>query len=155
MKRIVLLTMILHLVVGAAALAGEKHGGLALSYAAPEGEFDKVADAGFGVSAIFDYPMAGIVNISGSLGWYRFSGVTMVEGTNVKAESRSVWEFTAGPQIDFGKLYIGLEGGYYTDLDEWGLVPNIGFRHNLIDLSLRYKATEDGKFFAGRVGVFF
>ncbi len=155
MKRIILVGLALTLMASGAARAAEKNGGLAASFAQPTGDFDKLAGSGFGLSAIFDYSMAKIVDISGSLGWYSFSGETLIEGTNVKSESLSVWEFSAGPQIDFGKLYLGVEGAYYTNLDEWGLVPNIGLRKGMIDVVFRYKVTEDSNFYALRLGFFF
>ncbi|MDX2472626.1 MAG: hypothetical protein QNL91_02865 [Candidatus Krumholzibacteria bacterium] len=155
MKRIILVVLALTLMANGTALAVEKNGGLAASFAQPGGDFDKVIGSGFGLSAIFDYSMANVVDISGSLGWYRFGGKTLIEGTNVKSESLSVWEFSAGPQIDFGKLYMGVEGAYYTKLDEWGLVPNIGLRKDMIDVAFRYKMTEDSNFYALRLGFFF
>lgn len=155
MKYTLWLILVLAMGMSSTATAAEKHGGLAVSYAKPDGEFKNVVDDGYGLSAIFDYPMAGTVNISGSLGWYKFEGRTILEGTNIQLESTTVWEFSVGPQIDFGKLYVGLEGGYYTDLNEWGLVGNAGIRKGMLDVSVRYKATEDGKFMALRLGFFF
>jgi len=155
MKRILWFTVILVLGYGGVATAGGKNGGLAASYVNPKGDFEQFVGDGFGLTAIFDYPLAGVVNITGSMGWYQFSGVTLIEGTNVKTDSSTLWEFAAGPQIDFGMLYCGVEGGYYTDLDEWGLVPNAGIRKDLLDFSLRYKVTDDGKFMALRAGFFF
>ncbi len=89
-----------------------------------------------------------MVNISGSLGWYQFSGEDDQDGT-------SIWEFTTGPQVDFGKLYAGFEVGYFTTMNEWGVVPNLGIRKDMIDIGLRYKVTGDGKFFALRAGLYF
>lgn len=155
MKRILIVTLALSLGLCSSVLAGQKNGGLAVSYVSPEGDFENVVGDGYGLSAIFDYPMAGVVNISGSLGWNKFSGATLIEGTNIELEGQTIWEFSAGPQIDFGLLYIGLEGGYYTFLDEWGAVSIIGIRKEMFDFSFRYKMTEDGKFIAGRAGFFF
>ena len=155
MRRILWFILVFSLGFSNAATAGVKSGGLAASHAAPKGDFKDLAGNGFGVAAIFDYPMAGIVNISGALGWYRFSGLDANPGLNDKTDSLSLWEFSAGPQIDLGMLYFGAEGGYYTKLDEWGLVLNVGIRKNLVELSLRYKMTEDGKFLATRAGFYF
>ncbi len=155
MKRILWLTLIVMVATSGWAMAAEKNGGLAASYAMPQDEFENVVDDGYGLSAIFDYPMAGMINISGSIGWYRFKGVTLLEGTNIKEESSTMWEFSAGPQIDFGKLYVGVEGGYYTDVNEWGMLGNVGLRRDMLDFSVRYKMTEDAKFMAARLGFFF
>jgi len=155
MKRIFIAAMVLVLGLCGSALAGGKNGGLAVSYLTPKGDFENIVGDGYGLSAIFDYPMAGVVNISGSLGWNSFSGATIIEGTNIELEGQTVWEFSAGPQLDFGLLYIGLEGGYYTYLDEWGAVSIVGIRKDMFDFSLRYKMTEDGEFMAGRAGFFF
>ena len=155
MKQIPGVALLIGLGFCSVAFAGQQNGGLAASYLTPKGDFKQQVDNGLGISAIFDYPLAGIINISGALGWNRFSGITLVEGTNVKAESLTIWEFAAGPQIDFGRMYLGVEGGYYTNLDEWGLVPNMGIRKGMMDFSIRYKMTDDGKFVAGRAGFFF
>jgi hypothetical protein len=155
MKRMLWLTMFLLLAGANPAWAVQKNGGLAASYTRPDGAFDAFADDGFGFSAIFDYPMARMIDITGSLGWYRFNGETLVEGTNLETDSTIFWEFVAGPQLDFQLLYVGIEGGYYTKFKEWGLVPNVGFRKDLIDISLRYKMTDDAKFYAVRLGFFF
>ena len=66
-----------------------------------------------------------------------------------------LWEFAAGPQFDLKALYVGVEGGYWTEIDEWGVMANAGFRKDLIDLSVRYKPTGDGEFYAIRLGFFF
>jgi len=155
MKRIFVAILVISLGLSSVVFAAGKNGGLAASYATPDGEFEKVVGDGWGMSAIFDYPMSGMVNISGSLGYYSFAGATIIEGTNIELEGQSMWEFTAGPQIDFGRLYIGIEGGYYTDLNEWGAVPNIGIRKDMFDFSLRYKMTDDAKFYAARAGFYF
>lgn len=155
MKRILWLTLFLVLIGAGQALAVDKNGGLAISYASPDGSLSDRAADGVGVAAIFDYPMANLIDITGSLGWYRFNGVTLIEGTNIESDAMDLWEFVAGPQLDLGRLYVGLEGGYYTEFDEWGLVPNVGFRKELIDLSVRYKSTGDNRFYAFRLGFFF
>lgn len=147
--------LLICLVVSAPVLAVQKNGGLAVSYVTPQGDYDQVVSDGGGASAIFDYPFAGIVNLTGSMGWYSFRGRTLVPGTNIKTDSTNLWEFSAGPQVDFGVLYLGVEGGYYTNLKEWGLVPNVGIRKGMIDLGVRYKVTDDGKFMAVRAGFFF
>ncbi len=100
------------------------------------------------LSDIAERAVLSVVNISGSLGWYQFSGEDDQDGT-------SIWEFTTGPQVDFGKLYAGFEVGYFTTMNEWGVVPNLGIRKDMIDISLRYKVTGDGKFFAMRAGLYF
>ena len=156
MMRVLLVVLAVGLGWWSPVLAGTQNGGLAVSYVTPKGDFDQVVGDGIGLSSIFDYPLGGnVVNISGSLAYYRFSGITLLEGTNVKSESTSLWEFSGGPQLDFGRLYMGVEAGYYTNLDEWGLVPNLGLRKDMVDVSFRYKMTDDGKFMAVRVGFFF
>ena len=140
--------LILSLLIGDAVHAAPQNGGLAASFVQPTGDFKNVAGNGYGLSAIFDYPLASVANLSGSLGRYHFTGVDELDGT-------SFWEFTAGPQVDFGKLYAGFEVGYYTTLKEWGVVPNLGIRKGMVDAGLRYKVTADGKFFALRAGFFF
>ncbi len=156
MKRYLVATLAMALVLCNSALAAPKNGGLAASYAKPNGDFENLVGNGGGLSFIFDYPMSGVVNISGSLGYYNFSGATVQSGgADVELEGRSIWEFAAGPQLDFGRLYVGVEGGYYTDLKEWGAVPNIGIRKGILDFSFRYKMTDDAKFYAVRAGVFF
>lgn len=155
MGRIFGTILLLSFLVSVPGLAAQRNGGLAASYVTPRGDFEQVVSDGGGASAIFDYPFSGIINITGSLGWYTFKGRTLIEGTNIKTDSSTLWEFAAGPQADFGVLYLGLEGGYYTELNEWGLVPNAGIRKGMIDLGVRFKVTEDAKFMAVRVGFFF
>lgn len=158
MKRILVFSLLLGAAAAATAapaLAVEKPGGLAASFVTPMGDFADVVDNGIGLGAIFDYPLAGGADISGSLFWYSYSGLTLIEGTNVKAERTALWEFAAGPQFDLGKFYVGAELGYYTNLDEWGVTPNIGLRQNMLDFSVRYKATGDGQWLAARLGFFF
>jgi len=155
MKRIIILALSLSLVLCGSAFAGARNGGLAASFTSPKGDYGNAAGNGYGLSLIFDYPMAGMIDITGTVGWYKFTGVTLSEGTNIKTDSNTLWEFAAGPQIDFGLLYAGAEFGYYTDLDEWGLVPNLGVRKDLLDFSLRYMISDTGEFMAVRAGFFF
>ena len=157
MKRMLWLTLVLAVTLGGAtaAVAVEKNGGLAACYISPTGDFENAVGDGFGLSTVFDYPMTSTLDVTGSLGWYRFSGITLIDGTNLKTDATTMWEFVAGPQLDLNKLYIGIEGGYFTNLKEWGLVPNIGLRKGMVDLAFRYKTTADGKFYAARLGFFF
>jgi len=140
--------LILGLMFGGAVHAAPQNGGLAASFVQPTGDFKNVVGSGYGLSAIFDYPLASVVNLSGALGRYHFTGVDERDGM-------SFWEFTAGPQVDFGKLYGGIEVGYYTTLKEWGVVPNLGIRKGMVDVGLRFKVTADRKYFALRAGIFF
>jgi len=155
MKRILLAAVTLSLLLSATAAMAQKTGGLAISYAKPKGAMENLMGDGYGVSSVFDYPLAGIVDLTLTLGWYNFDGRVLIEGTNVKTDNFSMWEFAAGPQVDFGMLYVGVEGGYYSNEGEWGLVPNIGIRKNMIDVSLRYKVTEFVEYVAFRMGFFF
>ncbi|MFT5234620.1 MAG: hypothetical protein ACI9UK_002130 [Candidatus Krumholzibacteriia bacterium] len=155
MKRILWAILALSIMGSASSALAQKTGGLAVSYAKPKGNFEGLVGDGYGLSSVFDYPLSGIVDVTLSLGWYNFEGRTLFEGTNVKTESFSMWEFAVGPQVDFGMLYIGAEGGYYTNVDEWGLVPNVGIRKKMIDASLRYKMTEDAEYYAFRLAFFF
>ncbi len=148
MKRAVLFVLVLNVVLCGSLCAAPQNGGVAASFVKPTGDFKEVTGSGYGLSLIFDYPLASVANISGSLGRYQFSGKDDQDGT-------SIWEFTAGPQVDFGKLYVGFEVGYFTNLKEWGVVPNLGIRKDMLDIGLRYKVTDDGKFLALRAGVFF
>ena len=137
------------------ALAAPQNGGLAFSYVVPKDDFAQRVDKGWGAALIFDYPLAGAFDLVGTAGYYRFSGLDPSSGTSEQGESLSLWELAAGPQVDLGVLYLGCDAGYYTDLAEWGLVPNLGLRKKTIDFGLRYKVTDVGRFLAVRVGMFF
>lgn len=148
MKRTPWLIPLLILALALPAHAEGKRGGLGLSYAVPDGAFEDVADAGVGVALVFDYPFTSSMDLTASIGRYDFGGA---DGR----EDIQPWEFTAGPQIDIGRLYAGVELGYFTEVDEAAFVPNLGLRRGLLDVSLRYKSSGDANFYAARLAFFF
>ena len=148
---LVLLTTVL---ASMAAQAGNL--GVAADLALPSGDFNKLYDSGFGIHAIFKRPLTPLVTLTADGGWTSFGQGDLGElQDNPFGGDIDVWNVTAGGTVFLLPLGLGAEYGYFSKVEDWSLVPYAGMGFGKLDLTVRYKATGDAKWWEFRVGVFF
>lgn len=123
--------------------------GVGASWAMPTSDFDDFYKSGFGLHALAKYPVTPLAAITGDVGWTTFGGEIAEIG------DIDVWNFTAGGMVNLMAVGLGLEYGYFSEIDEWGLVPTAGIGFSKLAVDLRYKATGDAKWFEARAGLYF
>ena len=131
----------------AEAQLGKPVWGAAAVLAMPTDGFDNVVDTGFGGQLFARKDVVPLVSATGTAGYTHFGGKNSFG-------SASIFEFTAGGLVNLGMFNGGLEFGYFTDVDEWSVVPNVGMKILMVDASLRYKMT-DTNWFSLRAGLSF
>ena len=142
-----------------AALAGSF--GVGADLALPTGDFGDALDSGFGLHVLAKHPVAPLVTLTGDAGWTRFSSkdLTLDLGQfgsfTAGGDDVNVWNVCAGARVAMMPMGLGLELGYFSKVDELGLVPNVGVSFSKLAVDLRYKATGDAKWFELRAGVYF
>lgn len=156
MKKLILLAVGLTLVAAPAfaqksAKKSEPRGGLAYARLMPQDDLKDSHDSGNGLHLLFDYDLSDRMDLSITVGWNRISADSDAED----AEDFTMWELTAGPRTRLKHFYLGVEYGYFTKVDEWGLVPNAGIRYKRFDVGYRMKTSGDAGIHAIRVGYFF
>lgn len=154
MKRngIAVLTALIVLSAAGSALAA----GVGVGFRLPSGDFGDAYDGGFGANFTMAYPLAPTVSAYGDIGYTRFMGKSAsVGGVEVGPDDLDVWGFSAGAKVGLGGFYLGGEGGYFTEVDEFGLSPLLGLGLGPLDISARYKFTGDANWFDLRASISF
>jgi hypothetical protein len=110
----------------------------------PTGDFDDVAKTGWGLAATGDFTIIPLVKLRGEVGYNRFDGEDVSEGATI--DDWNIWSFLIGARLQLPILYLSLDGGYYTEIDEFSLLPGLGFRFLFLDVGGRYKWTGENWF---------
>jgi len=109
----------------------------------PTGDFEKVAETGWGLAATGDFTLIPLLKIRGEAGYNSFGGKTEGE---VQYPDLDIWSFLIGARLQLPIIYFSLDGGYYTELDEFSLLPGLGLRFLFLDVGGRYKWTGENWF---------
>jgi len=130
-------------------LAQYRHLGLAGALTYPFQDFGDDYNTGYGLHAMFDYPLIPLLNVTGSAGWNHFP-------REKEGESLDVLNLAVGGKIALGSFYIGGEVGYFSEVEEWSWVPSMGVRlDSNWDFAVRLKATGTGSWTTLRAGYYF
>ena len=149
------------LALGASAPARAGDFGVGVNAALPAGDFGDLYKSGFGIHALLKRPVTPLATITADVGWTSFNSEDLnldlgeIGSIPFSGDNIDVWNFTGGAKVNLLPLGLGLEYGYFTKVDEWGLVPFAGMGFSKLDLTVRYKATGDAKWWELRVGLFF
>jgi hypothetical protein len=100
----------------------------------PTGDLDDAFDAGFGAYGRIGAPI-GPVKLMASVTWNR------LKSANPLVEDTDVVTLTAGPHFSLAMLDIGIEGGYFSEFEEFGLAPNVSIGLLKFDLTASYHTT--------------
>ncbi|HPF71876.1 MAG TPA: hypothetical protein PLQ13_14480 [Candidatus Krumholzibacteria bacterium] len=135
------------------ALAGF---GIGANVAAPTGDFGDFFKAGYGIHAVYQQGLTPLATLTGDFGWTTFSSEDVTIGSvTIGGEDIDVWNATAGARFAVLPLGLGAEVGYFSEVEEWSFVPTAGMTFSKIDLSARWKATGDAKWFEVRAAFMF
>lgn len=122
--------------------------GAGVQLALPNSDFGDNFSTGYGLQAMFDYPLIPLIDVSGSLGWTRFPA----EGDR---EAASVWGLALGCRFALGAFFMNGEVGHFSHVDEWSFIPGLGLRYDHWEGALRFKAVGDATWTGFRVGYYF
>jgi hypothetical protein len=122
--------------------------GVGVQMSFPYDELGDSYNTGFGVGALVDYPVNGLLDAVGHLGWNTFPH----EGTEPAVE---IWEISAGGRVMLGAFFMGGEVGWYDRGDEWSWVPSAGLRYNKWEASIRWRAVGRNAYTGLRFGWYF
>ena len=115
----------------------------------PSGDMADVADYGYGLYGNLDRGLAPVVNLRFQVETNQFVG----EGAH---EDFTTWGFLGGVKASLvGILSGGVLTGYYTEVDEWDLVPFATVKLGMFDVGAQYKMLGDSKWFGARAGLSF
>lgn len=127
--------------------------GLGVGVILPTGDFADGYDVGYGAHLILDYPVTPVASIYGDLGYQGFKGKSNVDFENLELDmpDLTMWNISAGGRAGLGAIYLGAEIGYYIVSDglddDIGITPLIGTKLGPVDVSARYKLTDDFQWF--------
>ena len=139
MRRFLLLSLPALLFVSAAVAAGPptKQSGIGVIYAIPSGEMEKAYQKGYG-AAYTSTTKWGWISMTTEGAWTHFAPKDGAD--SLGAKSINTFSGTIGPTVWLGPLYVGAEGGYFTDVHEWDLVAAGGLDFRKFNVGIRYKA---------------
>ncbi len=161
-KAILVLFVLLSLSISSSfAQEGEKKwvSGNSLNVIIPQGDLAKEYNYGLGFYGNIDYNFNEHIAWRFDLGWNDLEGDerTIVDTTGYVHTHKpkiSVWEFTTGFKASFSVFYIEARGGYFTGINEWGVIPAVGLRLNKLDIQGSYKLLGDNNWVAARIGYY-
>lgn len=100
----------------------------------PSGDLADVAETGYGVYGRIGAPI-GPIKLMGSVTWNR---LTAKAGFG---SDQDVITVQAGPHFSLALLDIGIEGGYFSEVEEFGLTPNVSIGFSKLELTASYNTT--------------
>jgi hypothetical protein len=114
----------------------------------PNSDFGTRSKTGYGMEVFYVHPVIPLVTLTGSLGYSHFPGESDLPAVDM-------FIFTGGFRFEFGAFYMGGEGGYYSELDEAGFVPSIGFHIKKFEIAGRWKSSGKSTWTSLRLGYYF
>ncbi len=112
----------------------------------PTGDFDDKADTGWGLAATGDFTLIPLVKLRGEIGYNQFDAKEGAEWDGEPIDRFKIWDFMIGARLQLPIIYFSLDGAYYTKIDEFSLLPGLGFRFLFLDVGGRYKWTGENWF---------
>ncbi len=106
--------------------------------AAPTGDLASVYEYGFGAYARVGVPV-GPISLMGSVTWTRF------KPDSPSLNDLDIATLQLGPHFAVARgLDFGLEGAYFTEVEKFGLAPNVSIGLSNLEATLSYNTTLDG-----------
>ncbi|MDH5233635.1 MAG: hypothetical protein OEW77_01670 [Gemmatimonadota bacterium] len=101
----------------------------------PTGDLGDAYDTGFGVYGRLGAPV-GPLKLMASATWNRLKGIATASTTDL-----DVVTVTAGPHFGMAMLDVGIEGGYFSQFQEFGASPNVSLKLLRYELTASYNMT--------------
>ena len=132
----------------------------------PMGDMESLYDMGYGIYANFDYNFSSFLAARFDVGWNSFSGTDVTQDLGLKSASAyeapvvamdnlNIWEFTGGLRAKIAVFYVEARGGYFTGINEWGVVPAVGLRFGRLDIQGSYTVAGKYQWAGARVGFYY
>ncbi len=112
----------------------------------PTGDFNDVAKTGWGLAATGDFTIIPLIKLRGEVGYNQFDAENGASWDGEPIDRFDIWSFLIGARLQLPILYLSLDGGYYTKIDEFSLLPGLGLRFLFLDVGGRYKWTGENWF---------
>ena len=112
----------------------------------PTGDFSDVAETGWGLAATGDFTLIPLVKLRGEAGYNQFDAKDGAQWEGESIDKFDIWSFMIGARLQLPIIYFSLDGAYYTKIDEFSLLPGLGFRFLFLDVGGRYKWTGENWF---------
>ncbi len=125
-----------------------RNAGVAVKTLFPYAEFGDNTGTGWGLAAIYDYPLIPLIDLTADVGYSRFTGEGGGDGIGV-------WNFTFGGRLVLGPFFMGGETGYFTYVEEWSYVPSMGLRFGALEGGISYKSVGGASWTQLRFGYYF
>lgn len=120
----------------------------------PSGDFADGLKTGWGVGGQFTKGN-GLLTFVAEVGYNSFSRDTVGTG-GYASDALGIWNFGAGLRGSIGPLYVGGIASYFSEIDQFDLVPVVGFHILMLDIGVRYKGLlEDADWVGVSVGFHF
>lgn len=112
----------------------------------PTGSLNDEVKSGWGIAGSGELALLGILSGVGELSYNRFPAEDGIREDGTPFDNKDVFGFTAGARVYLSMLFAGLDVGYFTAVDDGGVLPNLGLRIALFEVMGRYKWTGDNWF---------
>lgn len=142
MKRTLLLSMLL---IASLALPGgveaqvDSGFGIGAKMLFPTGDLDDAVKSGWGLAGTGELRILHFLAATGEISYYEFPGES---SGDLELEDQDFLGFAAGARLYLAALYLGADMGYFTDLEEFSFIPNVGLKFAMFEVAARYKATD-------------
>jgi hypothetical protein len=87
-----------------------------------------------------------LVGVAAEANVTRFTGQT-------GEQDRTIAGLQVGPRVSLGLIKVGLDAGYFTELDRSGWVPNASLRLGPLEAGVSYTAVGSRRWWALRAGL--
>lgn len=122
--------------------------GAGLTVKTPYDSFGEDFKTGYGISALMDYPLHPLLDLTASVGWNHFS-------SDKADESIDIWELVGGARFRLGVFFMSGEVGYYTEIDQTSFLPGLGLRFTHFEFAFNVRAVDAGSWRGFRLGYYF
>jgi|GEM_PF-6502389 len=134
----------------AAPEVGPQHAqfGAGLSYKYTHAEFGKSYDPGWGLQALYNYPLIAALDLNANIGWNHFSGSS-------DSPSVNIWEFVGGIRFKLGAFFMSGDVGYYTEINSTSFQPGLGLKFDHWEVAWSVRSVPSGSWNGLRLGYYF
>jgi hypothetical protein len=112
----------------------------------PMGDLDDEVKSGWGIAGTGEIALLGILSAVGELSYNRFPAEEGTREDGTPFDNKDVFGLTAGARVYLSMLFAGVDLGYFTAVEDGGVLPNLGLRIALFEVMGRYKWTGDNWF---------
>ncbi len=134
-------------------------GGNSLGVILPLADFSESYVVGVSFYGNIDYNLSKHLILRFDLGWSDLSGeekeyVDTEGNTHTSHPSLTVWEISGGLRLKASIFYLEGRAGYFSGINEFGMVPAVGLRLGKFDLQANYTIAGNKDMFGARISYY-